>query len=152
MVTRTEEGATGVPETDSLDALVGEATMLDNTPDDGAQAVQQAAEQQAAAFVASAAAELCGALQMARGMLLPLLPDHKGQRLAVVWNDQVLQQSAQAGAAIMQMHGWTLGGVMGKYGPYVMLVAVLAGPVIETRKIMAAPDPKPVQQGGADGG
>jgi len=134
---------------ESLEALAAEATLLDTSP---AAAVQAAADAQAAQVVASNEAELFATLQAVRTMVFPLLSmvvdaDRMGQ-LANVWNDGVLQSTAGAGAAVLERHGITMGQVMGRFGPYIMLVAAVAPPVLMTKKILAPP-PKEKQPGQA---
>lgn len=125
---------------ENLDDLAREADMLDAAPEAAAQAGAIAQAEQAQL---TAGAELFGALQAVRAMVLPMLSvvveAPRIAALEAVWNDRVLEASAGAGAVIMARHGWTLGGVMGEYAPYVLLVAALAPPVIQTRRILAAP-------------
>jgi hypothetical protein len=133
---------------ESLDDLAREADMLDAAPAAAASAGAIAAAEQ---LEATAGAELFGVLQMVRGMVIPMLGVVvEAPRLAAlesIWNDGVLERSAGAGAAIMARHGWTMGGVMGEYAPYIMLVAALAPPVIQTRQVLAAPPPKKAEPG-----
>nr|ART90382.1 hypothetical protein [uncultured bacterium] len=63
-------------------------------------------------------------------------------QLGAVWNDGVLQSTASAGAAVLERHGITMGQVMGQFGPYIMLVAAVAPPVMLTKKILSAPKEK----------
>lgn len=91
------------------------------------------------------AAELLAALTMARAMAFPIL-GAKGERLKAVWTDDVLQNAAGAGAAVMQLHGLTMGALSVKYAPYIALAAALAPPLIQTRKILAEPEPEPKEK------
>ena len=124
---------------ESLDALASEAQTLDAAPE---QAAQAARNEQAAELVDNNAAELLATLQLARAMSLPILPTRKAQALAGVWNDTVLKQASEAGAAVMALHDIQMGAIMGRYAPYIALIAALAGPVLATRAILAEPEPK----------
>lgn len=139
-----QDNTAGDPAADSLDNLTREADLLDTSGEREAQAGAVEVAQEA---TATAEVELLGALQLVRGMVFPLLAATIDERrmgaLAGVWNDTVLAQSSAAGAQIMALHGWTLGGAFSKYGPYIALGAALAPPVLATRAIMApTPDDK----------
>lgn len=82
------------------------------------------------------AADLLGALQLARAMVTPLFawwPDF-GQ----VWNDGQLEGIADAGGQVMDRHGWTMGGAMQEYGPYIALLGATAGPGLATYQAIKA--------------
>jgi len=147
MVTKTQttpesEPAAGAAAAESLADLARAADMLDAAPEAQAQAAQDA---QAAEVVESNEAELYGTLQAIRAMAFPLLSMAVDQQrmsaLGQVWNDSVLEQTAKAGAAVLERHGITMGQVMGQFGPYIMLVAAVAPPVMMTKKILAPPKP-----------
>jgi len=125
---------------ESLDALASEALSLDTQPEQEQQAEKT---EQKARQIASNSGELLAALMMARTMALPILPRHQGAQLRVVWSDEVLQETAKAGAEVMALHDLQLGDLMGRYMPYVVLFGTLAGPVMQTREILTAPDPRP---------
>ncbi|HZX86483.1 MAG TPA: hypothetical protein VFF19_23130 [Reyranella sp.] len=118
--------------------------MLDAAPFAAEQAGQIEEVRQ---LTASNEAELLVTLQAIRAMAFPMLAmvtdEERMAALGQVWNDGVLGASAAAGAAVMEKHGWTMGGVMGQYGCYVMLVAALAPPIVMTKKILEKPKPKP---------
>lgn len=148
MVTKTQippdsEPVAGAAASESLAALAGEAMLIDTSPQRDAEAGQAA---QAAEVALSNEAELFGTLQAVRAMAFPLLSMAVDkQRMAAldqVWNDAVLQQTAKAGAAVLERHGITMGQVMGQFGPYIMLVAAVAPPVMLTKKILSAPKEK----------
>jgi hypothetical protein len=148
MVTKTEpapatEPAAGAAAPESLAALEREADMLDAAPALEAQAGQAA---QAAEAALSNEAELRGTLEAVRAMAFPILSmavdQARMQALANVWNDGVLEQTAKAGAAVLERHGITMGQVMGQFGPYIMLVAAVAPPVMMTKKILSVPKEK----------
>ena len=127
---------------ESLDTLASEAASLDTMPE---QAAAEAQAGQALALTQNNAAELLATLMMARGLALPILPKRKAAMLADVWSDAVLKQASEAGAAVLALHGQSMGNMLGKYAPYIVLIGVLARPVLETREILTAPDPRPVQ-------
>lgn len=82
------------------------------------------------------AAELEGALQLARMMCAPMLgwwPDFER-----VWGDRTLQGISQAGGAVMDKHGWTVSSIMGEYGPYIALVGATAPPAWVTWQAIKA--------------
>lgn len=145
--TPAEPAGTGA---ESLGDLAREADMLDAAPALAAQAGQAAA---VAEVIQSNEAELYGTLQAVRAMVFPLLSmavePARMAMLANVWNDGVLQSTASAGAAVLERHGITMGQVMGQFGPYVMLVAAVAPPVLMTKKILSAPAEKPAGEGAA---
>lgn len=90
----------------------------------------------AAPVETNTAAELLGALQLARAMVTPLFtwwPDF-GQ----VWGDGQLQGIADAGGQVMDRHGWTMGGAMSEYGPYIALLGATAGPGLATYQAIKA--------------
>ncbi|VTU20744.1 hypothetical protein SRS16CHR_02705 [Variovorax sp. SRS16] len=135
--------ASGAAAPESLASLAAEATLLDTSPEREAQAGQMA---QAAELVQSNEAELYGTLQAIRAMAFPMLSmvvdAQRMAQLGAVWNDGVLQSTASAGAAVLERHGITMGQVMGQFGPYIMLVAAVAPPVMLTKKILSAPKDK----------
>jgi heme exporter protein D len=49
-----------------------------------------------------------------------------------VWSDQTLQAIAESGGAIMDMHGWNMAELFGRWGPYIALVAATAPPAMVT--------------------
>lgn len=129
---------------ESLADLEREATLLDVAPEREALAGQVA---EAEAAVAGNQAELLMTLEAIRAMVFPMLAMVTDERrmaaLGQVWNDGVLGQSAAAGAAVMEKHGWSMGSVMGNYGPYLMLAAALGPPIVMTKKILEKPKPEP---------
>lgn len=72
-------------------------------------------------------AELRGLVDLAAAMLGPVLP-----KTAAVAKQQAPAMAA-AGAEVMRLHGWTIGGMMAKYAPYIALV-VTALPVVTTAR------------------
>lgn len=135
-------------ESESLDTLAQDAQLIDTSLDPRAEQREQQQAQQEADVLDSVAAELMAAATMIRAMWLPLIEassPRKAAALAMVWNDGTLRNAAGAGAQVMQLHGITLGSVLGKFGPYVALVAALAPPVIQTAQIMRVQEAKPAE-------
>ena len=126
---------------ESLDALAREAASLDGQPAQAAAADLQAVS---AALAQSNASELLAALMMARGLSLPILPKIKGELLREVWTDEVLGSIAKAGGQVLALHGQGVGNLLGQYAPYIVLIGALVRPVLETREILARPDPTPI--------
>lgn len=148
MVMKTEPAPASAPASaaapDDLEKLAREADLLDTS----APAAPGAAVQPE--VVLSTEEELFGTLQAVREMTFPMLAVAVGARrmdeLAEVWRDQVLEKAASAGARVLELHGMSVGSMMGRYAPYVMLVAALAPPVLATKKILTppkAPEKKP---------
>lgn len=123
-VTETQQPAEG---TSALDAVEAEALGL-QVEADASQA--KAEESRRKAETENASADLLQWLRLGRMTAAPAFPwwPEFGQ----VWNDKQLQAIAEAGAAVMQRHGMTLGAVMERWGPYVALVAATAGPSLAT--------------------
>jgi hypothetical protein len=101
----------------AFDAIMAEASQLEGQPAPGAPVVQ--------AGPSTNAADLLAALQVIRVMAEPLPPMATWPDYKVVWSDGVLQQSADNLGAIFDRMGWTMGGVMEKWGPYIGLAAAL---------------------------
>ncbi len=113
------------PAVAGFEDLAQEAQLLSGGPAPGAAAGPSPAEQ-----MADTAGELLQALQMARMLVAPMfrwMPDFHQ-----VWADSTLQGISQAGAAVMQRHGWTLGEFWDKWGPYVALGMSTAPPCFVT--------------------
>ena len=99
------------------------------------------------------AQELRGALLMARMMVAPMFK--WWPEFADTWSDQTIEGIAQGGGAVMDKHGWTFGGLMEEFGPYIALgVAVVPPSMVTWQAIKAqkAQANKPRGQGDARGG
>ena len=121
-VTEEQAGASA-----GLDAVLAEAEALES----GAAAkVEQAQEAQAASEQEQARAELREALGMLRMMAAPAMD--WWPMFAKVWSDQQLDAISAAGAAVMMRHGWTMGELMGQWGPYLALVGAVLPPSLVT--------------------
>lgn len=147
------------PEGDGPDAaeaaLADAARRLDGAPDAAAAEAQAKGERVEKAkeveVIADTAKELHVALTMAVAMLCRFLPDRKANAMQIVWNEATLQDVAVSGAAVMRLHGLDIGGYMGKYLPYLALVGALGPPIMLTKHIMDAPEPKPVHDVSGEG-
>ena len=111
-----------------LDQLAAAAAQLDSDAE-AAAAQPSAAEVQQAQSLAQ---DLLDTLKMLRGIGGPVCHWMTAEKFAKVWNDDRLKDIATAGAAIMERHGWTLMEIMGKYAPYVALIAAMGAPTLET--------------------
>ena len=83
-----------------------------------------------ASAAAQNAAELQGALTMAKLMVKPLFswwPDFER-----VWSDDQISQISEHGGVIFERHGWSVGGVLSEWGPYIGLIAATAPPAVAT--------------------
>ena len=130
---------------ESLDALAREADFLDLAPAAESLAAQ-AAQAQA---TDSNQAELLATATLLRALVLPVLPAKKSAALALVWSDDVLSSASAAGAAVLDLHGISMGQTLGRYGPYIALIAALAPPTLATLNVIREPDEKPATlQGG----
>lgn len=82
------------------------------------------------------AAELEGALTMARLMVEPMFawwPEFKA-----TWGDATIKAIADSGGAIMDRHGWSVGAVLGQWGPYIALIAAVGPPSFVTFQAIKA--------------
>lgn len=116
-----------------FEALSHEAAALEGA---GQAAADKAAEARATTEAASIADDLLGALQMVRTMAAPLVtwwPDYQA-----TWSDATLRATAEAGAVIMQRHGWTMGQAWDKLGPYIALIAAVVPPSLVTWQAVQA--------------
>jgi len=120
----------------------------------------EAAAQYAAASVKQTASEVLQALKLGRMMVAPMF--RWWRDFGQVWGDDTLQGIATGGAAVMQRHGWTLGDLFEKWGPYIALATATVPPSIVTYQAVKAytkhleqqaknkPPPTPTE-GAADG-
>lgn len=117
---------------ESLDDLAGLGKAVDGggmaaAPGAGADAVQdvpQATEQ-----------DVTDLLIMAREMIAPAADSAgvlKEAQVLAIWSDDKLARIARPLVSIMNRHGVGIGEAFDKYGPYVMLLASVAGPAFAT--------------------
>lgn len=95
--------------------------------------------------------DLLQSLMLARIVSVKLIESKRGPRVAqdvaAVWDDATLAHIAAQGAEVMRRHGWTMGGVMEKWGPYIGLAMATMGPAVQTHSILTAkPRPADGQQ------
>lgn len=112
---------------DPLDSLVDQATELEGAGQAQAEAKAQAT---AAASIETNAAELFSAFLMARAVAAPTMS--WWDKFLDVWSDQALQGIANAGAQVMERHGWTLSETWDKFGPYIALGMAVVPPSLVT--------------------
>lgn len=127
-----EEGAPAALDADmarELAALQGEAAAVEGHAPAAPGAAPQATD-------ADTAAELLGALEMARMMVAPMFA--WWPEFAATWSDAQLEKIAEGGAAVMQRHGWTLGGLFSEFGPYIALAGATLPPAFVTYQAMQA--------------
>lgn len=132
-----------------LDALEAQAQAMEQ---DAARAAEQPTPQEVEQ-AANARDDLLDTLKILRSMGGPLCHWMTAEKFAATWNDQRLKDIAEAGAAIMERHGWTVSALMGTYAPYIALIAAMGAPTLET--VRAYKEAKYVQKAqpvGADDG
>ena len=88
-------------------------------------------------------AELLPTLTIIRNLALPVMPESKSERSGAAWNDATLKSVSEAGAAVLDKHGLSMGDMMGQYGVYIALAASLAPPVLTTVQVWKEPEPTP---------
>lgn len=84
--------------------------------------------------------ELRGLVDLAAAMLGPVLP-----KTAAVAKQQA-PAIAAAGAEVMRLHGWTMGGMLAKYAPYIALVVAVVPVTSAARAEVAAQKAAAAQQ------
>ncbi len=80
--------------------------------------------------VATTAAELLAVLTMARMMVAPGFEWF--DRFEATWSDAALAKIADSGAAVLELHGITMGGLFEKYGAYIALAGATLPPAVVT--------------------
>ena len=143
MVNTIKEKQTPESGAESLDDLAELGAQIEAAP-----SLEQSAQNEKleAKEVANNTAELLVTLRMVRDMALPVMPASKQAELKAAWTDSALESIAHSGAAVMDKHGLSMGGVLGEYGVYIALAAALATPVLTTLKVMREPEKKTQEQ------
>lgn len=116
------------PAGDAFAELEAQAAHIEGQLSPAAAAAQERQAEAEGAEIEQTAADLLSALEMARAAAAGYLdwwPD-----FGRVWGDKTLQGIATAGAAVMQRHGLTLGGLLSD--PHVMLALAVAPPTFVT--------------------
>lgn len=123
-------------QTDVIDLGHVEA-MAEAVEGETVEAIETAQNQQAnrqaeaqAAGAAQNAAELQGALMMAKMMVKPMF--HWWPDFDKVWSDEQIGAISESGGVIFERHGWSVGGILSQYGPYIGLIAATAPPCVAT--------------------
>ena len=97
--------------------------------------------------VKSAATELKAALDIAASFAKPGMWWLEPEQFEALWGEKSRKQIAVAIAAVMQKHGWEIGGVMDKYGPYLALAMAVGPPALATvqgyKQAITKPAPTP---------
>lgn len=88
------------------------------------------------ALPTNTATELEGALTMARLMVAPMFA--WWPEFGVTWNDSTIKGVADSGGAIMDRHGWSVGEMLGQFGPYIALIAAVGPASFVTWKAIKA--------------
>lgn len=118
---------------EGLAAVMAEAEALEGSATAKAeQATQEKSEQERAI----AEIELRDALFMLRMMAAPAVD--WWPLFEKVWSDRQIEAIAAAGAAVMERHGWTMGELMGQWGPYIALVGAVLPPSLVTYQAIKA--------------
>lgn len=125
----TDETSASDAASPGLDALAAQAAAIEGA------AAPAAPGQGAGVPQLSTADELRAALEMARLVVAPAFrwwPD-----FGAVWSDGTLRGIADAGAAVMERHGVTMGEVWSQWGPYIALAGATLPPSLVTYQAMA---------------
>lgn len=146
VTTRKADAAPAADEAHALDSLIRTAEA------------REAAEAPAAPAGLAVQADtleqdLFDVLKMAQAMVQPGVYWLTPERFAQLWGDHTLRGMAGPGAEIMRRQGWTVAGLMGKWGPYLALAAAVAPPTLATVQAYklhqlqagAAPAPAPAE-------
>jgi hypothetical protein len=76
--------------------------------------------------------DLFSMLKMAQGAARPGIWWLTPEQFEGLWGDHTLTAIAGPGAEIMRRNGWSVAGLMGKYGPYIALLGAVAPPTMAT--------------------
>lgn len=115
---------------DGLEHLLLQAQNIDagNRPNDAPATVD--------ALPTNTAAELESALTMARLMVAPMF--NWWPEFSATWSDSTVKAISESGGAIMDKHGWSVGAVLGQWGPYIALIAAVGPPAFVTFQAIKA--------------
>jgi hypothetical protein len=102
--------------------------------------------------------DLFSVLKMAQAAAQPGMWWLSPEQFQGLWGDHTLKNIAGPGAEIMRRNGWSVAGLMGKYGPYIALLGAVAPPTMATVAAYKAatrhqpqPTPAPPPEGAGDG-
>lgn len=82
-------------------------------------------------------------LELVASIVLPFVAHRWGREVADLYGKQQRQTIADALAAVAEKRGWSVGGVMGKWGPEIALASALVAPVLPRLIEAATADPAP---------
>lgn len=132
---------------DELTLIAAEAAAADRAIEENNAALLAANDpaMQDAGPVVDDEKELRGLVELAAVMLKPVLPGTaEAAKLQA-------PEMAAAGAEVMRLHGWTLGGLTLKYAPYIALVVAVLPVVTTARAEIAAQKAAQQKQAANDG-
>jgi hypothetical protein len=132
-----------LPADDLLAGIADEAALIEGATTPTAVKLAERKAEADAAAVASAADEARDVVNLAGAILVPLLPE----RYAKCYGPTQLAAIGDALGAVAHKRGWSLGGVMGEWGPEIALLAACAGPILPV--VLA--DAKKRREGAASG-
>ena len=121
-----------VDEATSFADLAGEAELIDT----GSAVPRTALATVPPDPVAAQARELLDVLTLARQIVKPMFA--WWPEFGDVWADQQLASVADAGALVMDKHGWTTGAMFQEFGPYIALGMATVPPAIATHQAIKA--------------
>lgn len=120
-----DDGAQSERLSPGLDALAAQAEALESGAVASAAGDGQAAGE-------NNAAELLEALTMARVLVSPMMA--WWPEFHAVWCDATLRGVADAGAQVMDRHGWTMNQAFTQFGPYIALAGATLPPLLVTHR------------------
>jgi hypothetical protein len=113
-----------------LDALMIQAELIEGQQSAPAEKLEERKAQAQSDEIGSTAQELAQALTAARDMAAPLL-DWWAEYMTV-WSDARITAISDAGAVVMQRHGWSMGDMFSRWGPYLALISAAGLPALAT--------------------
>jgi len=117
--------ATDLHRVESLDELAAQAAAMD--------APAAAAPGASAALMHDTTeADLLAALRMAQAVARGGCWWLDEKQFDALWGEATLRSIAGPGAEIMRRHGWTMGDMLSKYGPYLALGGAIVPPALAT--------------------
>lgn len=115
-----------------LDSLMGEAAAVDslNAP---VEFVDTVAQDQAAQLAGNEASELAALLQIVTGLFSPVFPS-----LAKIYTPDTVRNLSESFVPVMIKHGWSTGGILGRFGEEFAFCAVAVPVAVATYKGITA--------------
>jgi hypothetical protein len=121
-----QDNQPGQVEADPLASIAEEAALLEGSASPAAAKLAERQAEADAAAVANAAAEAREVVNLAGAILVPLLPE----RYAKCYGPAELGRIGDALGAVAHKRGWSMGDVLGAWGPEIALLAACAGPIL----------------------